>query len=981
MNEAAAESALRASRSKQLIRGAWATSGLLAVVTAAFLSFQVREWRSNHLQLVTMHARVLEDQTAATLAATELILRAMQPLMTQKGKASDMQGWAELLANNLQGRPYLRSLSLVGADGKVLASSSVSNIGIQVPPDWRLADVNQGVKLLNLVAGRDMDQLGRVPLAQAQVLALPMVLHTETPQGPGWLVALINTDHFATQFDRMLGQSDLRALLATMEGSLITATDAVILPAGTSLKTLPAFSSYLPAKEFGSLAATGIDGKPTLSAFRLLRNWPIVVLVEEPDEPWKHLNELVWLAAGLTAMAWLLIAMGARLGSRSLSRDEQFNRDLALAHTATQASDSLKQAILQSSLDAIVTVDPEGGVVDFNAAAERMFGHQASAIKGLPLQDLIGPMYHPAAHQAGMARFMATQIAHVLNKRIEVEALHADGSLFPVELTIVPVSTDKGELFTATLRDITERQRVEHALRASSALLDKTGRIGGVGGWDYDVAADAVTSTHEACRICEVPEGTTSNLRDTLSFYPAEAHHVISAAVQRCLDSGEPFDLELPFVTAKRRAIWVRATGTAERTEGRITRLVGALQDISERRRSQQDLVDARQRELQVGARIQQSLLVTPTPPDLNGLQISSYSQASQGIDGDFVEVVRIGDHCVDIITGDVMGKGLPAAMMGAATKLQFSRSIAELLLSRKDSQEIPRPAEVVAAVHRAMTPALQALDAFVTLCYLRVDTQSNTVTWVGCGHEETLVVSQDFITLLANQHPPLGVLDSSDYIDSEQLLKPGDTLFLCSDGVTDAMRSDGQRVGRTRVSESVARRVALHESPAAVLHAVRGDLLASGVRMDDDVTMVVVQVPAGAEAVHRIELPPRLDAIKPLRDFVDRELAGKGLDPGQAGLLCVACVEAFTNVVRHASGLLPGSPIEVVARQLGRHLELDLVYLGDAFRPPDNPPLADLSDFPEGGFGLHIIHGSADRVDYLHHYAINTVRLSKQLP
>jgi anti-sigma regulatory factor (Ser/Thr protein kinase) len=233
----------------------------------------------------------------------------------------------------------------------------------------------------------------------------------------------------------------------------------------------------------------------------------------------------------------------------------------------------------------------------------------------------------------------------------------------------------------------------------------------------------------------------------------------------------------------------------------------------------------------------------------------------------------------------------------------------------------------------------------------------------------------------LANQHPPLGVLDDTDYIDTELTLHPGDALFMCSDGVTDALRTDGERVGRTRVAEAVARRVSLHDSPAAVLHAVRSDLLAGGVSMEDDVTMVLVQVPAGEEVVHRIELQPQMASIRRLRGFVDGELAGQGMEEGEAGLLCVASVEAFTNIVRHATGRMEGCPVEVVARRLGSYFELDLVYLGDAYRPPEAVPMAALDTYPEGGFGLHIIEGAADRVDYLHHAGVNTVRLVRMLP
>lgn len=85
----------------------------------------------------------------------------------------------------------------------------------------------------------------------------------------------------------------------------------------------------------------------------------------------------------------------------------------------------------------------------------------------------------------------------------------------------------------------------------------------------------------------------------------------------------------------------------------------------------------------------------------------------------------------------DVMGKGVNAALMGAAVKMPLRRSLIELTTSAIVSGRLPQPAEVVRSMHREVSPHFQALEAFVTLCYLRIDMRTNTVTWVGCGHEE----------------------------------------------------------------------------------------------------------------------------------------------------------------------------------------------------------------------------------------------------
>jgi anti-sigma regulatory factor (Ser/Thr protein kinase) len=373
----------------------------------------------------------------------------------------------------------------------------------------------------------------------------------------------------------------------------------------------------------------------------------------------------------------------------------------------------------------------------------------------------------------------------------------------------------------------------------------------------------------------------------------------------------------------------------------------------------------------------------------MDGLQLSSFSQASQGVDGDFVEVIRVGPHCVDIITGDVMGKGIAAAMMGAATKMQFSRSIAEQMAANPGSGTLPSPSAIVMAVHKVMTPALQALEAFVTLCYLRIDTERQTITWVGCGHEEPLrVPAYGRTESLANQHPPLGVLDSPSFEQSETPFLRGDALFLCSDGITDAIRPDGQRVGRQRVIDALTRRKRLHSTPAALLHSLRTDLLPPKVRVTDDVTMVIVQRGSPQHGVARVELPVQLQSIRKVREFVITHAEAAGLDEASAGLLAVAMVEVFTNVVRHATGRPDGAPVELLAsvQNSGQgpkstsELVLEMIHLGDEFTPPADPPATDFSAFPEGGFGLEIIRGSSDQVEYAHIEGVNTLRMSKQL-
>lgn len=452
-------------------------------------------------------------------------------------------------------------------------------------------------------------------------------------------------------------------------------------------------------------------------------------------------------------------------------------------------------------------------------------------------------------------------------------------------------------------------------------------------------------------------------------------------ALRACLAQGRVWRGELAMRRRDGRLCWLSSTVVPVRDEqGAVTRFITVQTDISELRQAEMELARAHDRELQIGTRIQQSLLGAYGMHDLSGLWLSTFNRASRVIDGDFVDVIRIGEHCLDIVAGDVMGKGVPAALLGAATKLQFSRSLAEMLVRGGCGDAPPAPADIVAAVHRVMTPHLQALEAFVTLVYLRVDSRRGMVSWVGCGHEESLLVRQDGSTeLLSNQHPPMGVLEEKMFMQDELPLHAGEALFLCSDGLADATCLDGERVGRERVNQTVVQVSRDHASPAAALHSLRRAVLHDGVQLNDDVTMVMLMCPAVQPPAYRCELAVEMASLRPLREFVSAQALQAGLAEERTDLLTLACVEVFTNIVRYGKGLLPEAPVECIARRDAKDLVLELVHPGEAFTPKE-PVEIDLDSFPEGGFGMTIIRSACDRLDYLHHAGVNTVRMTLHL-
>ena len=110
---------------------------------------------------------------------------------------------------------------------------------------------------------------------------------------------------------------------------------------------------------------------------------------------------------------------------------------------------------MERALDCIIMMDHRGKVVEFNPAAERTFGYSRDAVLGRDLADLIIPPSMRGQHRAGLARYLADGRTALLNRRIEIEAVRADGTEFPVELTVIRLPSAGPPLFTGFIRDIT----------------------------------------------------------------------------------------------------------------------------------------------------------------------------------------------------------------------------------------------------------------------------------------------------------------------------------------------------------------------------------------------------------------------------------------------------------------------------------------------------------------------------------------------
>jgi PAS domain S-box-containing protein len=154
------------------------------------------------------------------------------------------------------------------------------------------------------------------------------------------------------------------------------------------------------------------------------------------------------------------------------------------AEQALRSSQERLHLIIDTAMDAVVTIDNKSRVIGWNSQAEAIFGWQAEEITGQYLYETIIPPRYREAHRQGLKRFLSTGESSVLNKRIELTALHRDGHEFPIELAITPANLGGELIFNAFARDITERKRAEERFRlviesAPNAMVmaDRHGKI------------------------------------------------------------------------------------------------------------------------------------------------------------------------------------------------------------------------------------------------------------------------------------------------------------------------------------------------------------------------------------------------------------------------------------------------------------------------------------------------------------------------
>jgi sigma-B regulation protein RsbU (phosphoserine phosphatase) len=393
-----------------------------------------------------------------------------------------------------------------------------------------------------------------------------------------------------------------------------------------------------------------------------------------------------------------------------------------------------------------------------------------------------------------------------------------------------------------------------------------------------------------------------------------------------------------------------------------------------EKERLSAKLARAHEQEITTAARIQQTLLLGRPPQDISGIELHQKTIPSQKVDGDFIDFIRLDDATLDIIVGDVMGKGVPAALMGAALKSQLLRALNKLM--RMDgSAKNPEPEDIVSAVHAGMIRQFEDLETFVTLCYARLDLAQKMIRFVDCGHMRTIHLDKESgaCRLLAGVNMPLGFPEKEAFTQISVPFNPGDVFIFYSDGLTEAKNKQAEMYGEQRLVDYVQQHTGtdLSELIQNIWQDVVG--FSQSDIFGDDFTCVGVRImetdksAAAHEAEEHLEIKSDLNELARVREFVRNcctRVPAELLERSRVDLIELAVNEAVANIIKHAYRNAPDQPVRIEARLSPNRIVFRLYDWGRRFDPAAVPaPAFDGSK--DHGFGIYIIEQAVDEVEY----------------
>jgi serine phosphatase RsbU (regulator of sigma subunit)/anti-sigma regulatory factor (Ser/Thr protein kinase) len=408
--------------------------------------------------------------------------------------------------------------------------------------------------------------------------------------------------------------------------------------------------------------------------------------------------------------------------------------------------------------------------------------------------------------------------------------------------------------------------------------------------------------------------------------------------------------------------------------------------------RQQQSEVQTRagiEQELRV-ARVIQQYFLPKTAPDLVGWEVGAHYRPARAVGGDFYDFIPLPDGQLGIVIGDVADKGVPAALVMAAT-----RSVL-----RASAQRLVDPAEVLGRVNELIVPDTPP-HIFVTCLYAVLDPTCGRLRYANAGHDPPYVrtTSGEAIALRA-RGMPLGVMPGYVYLQHETWLAPGEHVLFYSDGLVEAHNPQREMFSFDRLQHLMAGRPMGTTQLIDRLLLELEHFVGQAWDQEDDVTLVALKrslVPREQPLLPHQHGVATCGDMPVLTEFnVERQLGnerpaiarivdsinGLGLQPARLEALKTAVAEAIANGIEHADTARPNVPVSVRVHASAARVIVSISNAAVTGARPSAPETPDLLAKLDGrqhprGWGLFLMQRLADEANVIDDAGQYTVELT----
>ena len=484
--------------------------------------------------------------------------------------------------------PGVRSMVVIDADGNVAASSVDMLIGRDFADRdyFKSARDNRSGDTM-YVAAPYHTSLGGYTV----VFARAIVAHDGS--FAGIVAAALEPQYFQVLLRSVLYAPDMWVSLAHGDGKVfVTMPQDADRVHGADEATFAAVARAGRIDEATTeirVGALGGSTEPRLSALSAIApaplhmDKPLVIAVS------RGMSELFapWRAQALSSLSFfVLLSAGASIG---LHRGQYRRRSYALLQASVARERRANAEQLELALNGA-----DLGLWDWDVRRDRLnrndiLVQQLGYAPGELAAD--GPVWRALLHRDDAARLLAAIEDHCRRDtaayECEYRIRHKDGRwvwLLSRGKVVERDEFDRPLRMTGTHMDLTRRKEAEARAERSAQMLQRTGQLANIGGWELDLATSRLEWTEQVFLIHELDPGTELRLEETIDFFAPEGRAAMLSAIESAAREGEPWDLELPFVTALGQSRWVRTQGVAMSEEGRPVRLLGAFQDITEKK-------------------------------------------------------------------------------------------------------------------------------------------------------------------------------------------------------------------------------------------------------------------------------------------------------------------------------------------------------------------------------------------------------------